>query len=122
MAGVKGRSGGLRNPKGGLPKGYKHKSTLRREAIRDRLLKRYDAVADEMFDKQVIAANGHWELDKSGEDGTKVAEVRPNPTAWRNVHEMIVGKLREEVDVTTNGKDLPTPILNLLRDDPSATS
>ncbi len=40
-------------------------------------------------------------------------------TAIKEIHDRVMDKAKQSTDITTNGKDLPTPILNVIQSDNS---
>lgn len=94
---VKGKNGGAR-PGSGRKPGGQNKATKDRAAVKQAFIDRISAVVDELFDAQLKLATGN---EKRPPDGRAIDSML----------DRVFGKSQENLDLTTNGKDMPTPIL-----------
>lgn len=99
--GNKGQGG--KQPGAGRPKGSygpeKKAEVLIRQEIKKFVADRIPQLLEAAYD----SAKGHWALDKSDADGTRVYEVSPNPKSIFGLIEHAAGKATETVELS--GKD-----------------
>ncbi|MFA6158973.1 MAG: hypothetical protein WC763_05140 [Candidatus Paceibacterota bacterium] len=90
--------------KRGPQKGVKYPKTIEKELIRERIKEFVKEKLDGILEAAWDSAKGHWALDKSDADGTRVYEVPPNPKAIFGLIEHAAGKAPQSLDITSKGE------------------
>ena len=103
-------------PGPGRPKGSKNPATLEKEHYRALLMEVARERFKPMVESQFDLATGFALIDKTDDTGLRIFDQKPDAAAGKNLMEQVIGKLKEEVDVTSDGKALPTPIIQIKRD------
>lgn len=93
---------GKRGPKPGTT----YAKTVEKRAIRERIQAFVEEHLPTLLESAFDSAKGHWALDKSDEDGTRVYEVSPNPIAMKLLIEHAAGKAPQSLDITSKGERL----------------
>ncbi len=88
-------------------------TNLQSQEIRRRLVERFEKDADELYEAQVQLAKGLFVAitDPATGEVIKIAKKAPSTEAYRILLNQSIGMPKQHVDHTSNGKDLPTPIL-----------
>jgi hypothetical protein len=115
MAYVKKGGNGGRRPGAGAKKGSKWSITLEKEAARQIFVEEMRPYWRDIVRAQAESAKGHWLIDKSDQDGRAVCDVKPSVEAGKYLSEQMMGKLKEEVDVTSGGEKLAAPIIQYIQ-------
>ena len=102
----------------GIPKGYKMPATLERQAARQIFMEEMRPVFRDVIRAQVELACGIAVIDRTDPDGERIFDRPPDASAAKHLIEQVMGKATEHIDLTTNGKDIPQPIINIARAKP----
>jgi len=103
-----GESSRLNGKKGGRPEGALASHTLLSQQIRQRLVERFNADADELYDAQVQAAKGLFVAitDPSTGEVIKIAKKAPSTEAYKILLNQSIGMAKQHVDHTTKDEKI----------------